>query len=127
MQVHTVQASEAACLNNNIIGRRQLVALKQTQKEQSRLEKLFLQQQREIRNLQREQGIIKSGAKCCTTIIIFQHHNNAFTLTTSDLLVTKEHAERLQHRLEDQLSKSEFQPVLNNALPVMLTFIHGNQ
>ena len=92
------------------IGRRQLVALKQTQKEQSRLEKLFLQQQREIRNLQREQGILKSGVKWHITIIIYFYS----TLTTPDLLVTKEHAERLQHRLEDQLSKSEFQPALDD-------------
>ena len=36
-------------------------ALTRTQKEQSRLEKLLLQQQREIRNLQREQTMTKSG------------------------------------------------------------------
>lgn len=46
---------------HELLGRSQLVALKRTQLEQSRLEKIFLQQQREIRTLQREQAIAKSG------------------------------------------------------------------
>jgi len=38
-----------------------MVALVQTQKEQMRLEKVLLQQQREIRNVQRAHEITKAG------------------------------------------------------------------
>ena len=75
--------------------------------EQSRLEKIFLQQQREIRNLQREQAITKSGIRtlqkiCIKNLSVYVHVVNL------DLLAAKEHAERLQHKLEEQLKKSKF-------------------
>ena len=47
-------------------GRTQMVTLAQTQKEQSRLEKVLLQQQKEIRNLQRGQELSKAGILTAT-------------------------------------------------------------
>jgi len=44
-----------------IVGCTQMVALIQTQKEQTRLEKVLYQQQREIQNLQRAHEITKAG------------------------------------------------------------------
>ena len=61
----------------NLSGRTQLTALVQTQKQQSRLEKVLTRQQSEIRRLQRAHDITKSGTHALTArsivAIVYYH------------------------------------------------------
>ena len=83
------------------LGRTQLAALIQTQKQQSRLDKLLTQQQRDIRCLQQAHDFTKSGQAAakddtCT---------NDGQIFHAELLAVQDHAAKLQRKLAMQINE----------------------